>query len=101
MIEVDAIVPTGTSSFYDTGIVGCPEAGVGSDTTGVIFQVEGTGESLYATACVGDDNSHPLNGDVDTAISVLSGTDCKNLICEGGNDDDDNNPCGTEAGVRW
>ena len=63
---------------------------------GLWYKVQGTGGLLLVTTCT---HLGSLNGDLDTDITLLSGS-CGNLTCVDGNKDGTER-CGEEAALAW
>lgn len=76
-----------------------PECGnaTASQAPSALYSVVGTGQVLTVSTCTSDPTR---NGDFDSQISILKGN-CRNLECVTGVDDDDNDSCGSEAGLSW
>jgi len=72
----------------------CGEISV--STPGVWYTVVGNGDWLKATTCRDDGP----NLDFDSEMTVWRGT-CNNLVCVGGNQNDDYDDCQSEAGFSW
>jgi hypothetical protein len=95
-LEIDQIVEGTTIGMTSEDEPACGGASA-SSAADVWYSIDGTGQQLYATTCT--DNT-AINGDMDTQLSVFSGT-CGQLQCVAGNDDSLNDTCDLKSGASF
>jgi hypothetical protein len=89
---------TALATFSGLSQAGDSCDGVFPTGPGIWYSVIGTGKVMRASTCVSSDELAALESLVDTTLIVLGGSNCRNLQCFGGNDD---NTCGQHSLVEW
>lgn len=92
VISCNTTVNGTTSGATNVGTGETTACGVTQTTPGVWYAIIGTGENILASLC---------NSAWDSKISLYEGTDCINITCIGGVDDNGPGCAGLSASIEW